>query len=299
MSFHFQISVTTDSSIIEKLSDIFMEMGALAVTLTDAKEEPLFQLTPEHEPLWQHTTLHILFDSQHSPENIIHDIKTRFPEWKSLDFYAEKIQNENWVLKTQKQFQAQQFGKLWVCPQWEKDTWKKKHKRERYAVFIEPGLAFGTGTHPTTQLCLTWLATHALRNKIMIDYGCGSGILALSACALGAKTVWATDHDEQALIATNNNAKCNEFKLSCEFHCVPTDAMQSVRANIIVANILTNTLIDLAPTFISLLQPKGKLILSGILSHDLERVLSCYEKHFKKRDVQMQDEWVLVELWKR
>ena len=296
MTFHFQISVTTQSDIVETLSDIFMELGAAAITMTDAKDEPLFQLSPEDGPLWQLTTLHALFETTYAPENIIHHIKTHFPEFESLDFYAEKIENENWVEKTQKQFHAQQFGKLWICPQWEKTNWTKEHKREKHVVFIEPGLAFGTGTHPTTQLCLTWLATNSLNNQTVVDYGCGSGILALGACALGAKTVWATDHDHQALIATKNNAEYNAF--NCELHCVSTDDIQPVRANIIVANILANTLITLAPTLTLLLEPRGKLILSGILSTDADRVIAAYENDFKKIDVQTQEEWVLIELLK-
>lgn len=294
MTPHFQISVTTSPAIIETLSDIFMELGADAITMTDAKDEPLFQLSPEEGPLWQQTTLHALFDSNYSPEDIIDRIKTHFPEFQSLDFYAEKVENQNWVEQTQKQFHAQPFGKLWICPQWEKADWEKTHKRDKHVVFIEPGLAFGTGTHPTTQLCLTWLADNTLNNQVMIDYGCGSGILALAACALNAKTVYATDHDPQALIATHNNANYNTF--STPLHCVSTKDIQSVRTDIVVANILANTLIDLAPTLSKLLLPNGKLILSGILSEDADRVIAAYQNDFEKRDVQMKEGWVLIEL---
>ena len=209
MPTHFQISVTVTSDKIETLSDIFSDLGAEAITMTDAKDEPLFQLTPEDGPLWQHTTLHALFDETLSAESMINDIKKNHPEFQSHDFFIEKIAPRNWVEETQKQFHAQQFNHLWICPQWEKASWQKSHHKKDLVVFIEPGLAFGTGTHPTTQLCLTWLATHPLKKQIVIDYGCGSGILALAASALGAKTVWATDHDHQALISTKNNAKYN------------------------------------------------------------------------------------------
>lgn len=293
MSAHFQISVTTSPSTIETLSDIFMELGAEAITMTDAKDEALFQLSPEDEPLWQQTTLHALFDNKYSPDTVIAHIKNLFPEYESLDFYVEKVQNTNWVEQTQKQFHAQQFRKLWICPQWEKSNFEKSHKREKYVAYIEPGLAFGTGTHPTTQLCLTWLANNTLSNKIVIDYGCGSGILALGACALGAKAVYATDHDPQALIATHNNAHYNTFLTP--LHCVSTKDIQSVRADIIVANILANTLIDLEPTLSSLLLPNGKLILSGIMSEDADRVISAYH-HFKNTAMQSKDGWVLIEL---
>src|SRR3990167_5538726 len=212
MPTHFQISITITSDKVEALSDIFSEMGALAVTMTDAKDEPLFQVLPEEGPLWQYTTLHALLDETLSAENIISTIKENYPEFESLDFYVEKIAPKNWVLETQKQFQPQQCGPLWICPEWKKIEWKKSAHKKEPVIFIEPGLAFGTGTHPTTQLCLTWLATHSLKNQCVIDYGCGSGILALAANALGAKKVWATDHDQQALISTENNEKYNAFK---------------------------------------------------------------------------------------
>jgi len=294
MPTHFQISVTVTRNQIERLSDIFFALGADAVTMTDAKDEPLFQLTPEDEPLWQHTTLHALFNESIFPENMISDIKKHHVEFQKNDFYVEKIAPKNWVSETQKQFHAQQFGHLWICPEWEKDHFLKKNRRKKDpVVFIEPGLAFGTGTHPTTQLCLTWLASHPLKNKTVIDYGCGSGILALGALALNAKTVWATDHDDQALISTGNNAKYNQFKN--KLYIVNTDNIKSARADIIVANILANPLIELAPILTELLLPKGKLILSGILLGDADRVASAYEKHFTRTDMQQKEGWVLME----
>lgn len=294
MPTHFQISVTISPSNIDTLSNIFFDLGAEAVTMTDAKDEPLFQLTPEDEPHWQHTTLHALFDESIFPENIIEQIKMNFSEFKLYDFYIEKIFDENWVEKTQQQFHPQQFGNLWICPQWKKSAWKKslRHKKNP-VVFLEPGLAFGTGTHPTTQLCLTWLATHSLKNKIVIDYGCGSGILALAACALGAKEIWATDHDHQALISTENNANYNTFKNTV--HIANTDDIQSVHADIIVANILANPLIELAPLLKKLVLPKGKLILSGVILQDADHIAAVYSDHFTRVDTQKKDEWVLME----
>lgn len=295
MPTHFQISVTVSPKHIETLSDIFFDLGAEAITMTDAKDEPLFQLTPDEQPHWEHTTLHALFDEGLCAENIIDHIKTHHTELNSLDFFIEKVFDENWVEKTQKQFYAQQFGDLWICPQWEKSTWEKSARNKKNpVVFIEPGLAFGTGTHPTTQLCLTWLATHSLKNKIVIDYGCGSGILALSACALGAKEIWATDHDHQALISTENNAHYNTFKNAVRI--ANTDDIKSVRANTIIANILANPLIELAKTLTDLLLPNGKLILSGVLANDADRVASAYLNHFTRVDTQQKDEWVLMEL---
>jgi len=301
MPSHFQISVTVTADKIEALSELFADLGADAITMTDAKDEPLFQLTPDDEPHWQHTTVHALFDTNtpdFSAETIVQTIQKNNPEFQSLDFYIEKIANENWVSITQKQFRPQQFGKqLWICPQWERSMWEKSHRdKKTIAVFIEPGLAFGTGTHPTTQLCLTWLANHPPKKLTVIDYGCGSGILALSALALGAKTVWATDHDDQALISTENNAACNAFKNN--LHIVNTTDIKSACADLVLANILANPLIELAPTLTELLSPKGKLILSGVLSQDADRVASAYLNHFTRTDMKQQGEWVLMEFQK-
>lgn len=301
MSSHIQISVIASADQIDALSELFADLGADAITMTDAKDEPLFQLTPDDEPHWQHTTVQALFDANtpdFSAETIVQTIQKNNSAFQSLDFYIEKMMNENWVEKTQKQFQPQQFGKqLWICPQWEKDTWEKSHNdKKSIAVFIEPGLAFGTGTHPTTQLCLTWLANHPPKKLEVIDYGCGSGILALAACALGAKTVWATDHDDQALISTENNAAYNTC--SDNLHIVNTTDIKSARANVMLANILANPLIALASTLTELILPKGKLILSGVLTEDADRVASAYLDHFTRTDTKQQDEWVLMEFTK-
>ena len=296
MPSHIQISTTIIAENIELLSDIFSELGALAVTMIDAKDEPLFQLTPEDEPHWQHTTVNALFDETVFPEQLVDHIK-QHTEFQSLQFTVERIANENWVLKTQKQFHAQKFGKLWICPEWEKKNFNKEH-RKATVVFIEPGLAFGTGTHPTTQLCLTWLSNNNLRGKTAIDYGCGSGILALSALALGVKIVYATDHDNQALESTQNNLQYNNFdhrKLSLR----KTNEMRNIKAEIMLANILANPLIELAPTLTNLLLPNGKLILSGVLGSDANRVFSAYQNHFELIEMKYQDEWVLMELQKR
>lgn len=297
MTSHFQISATVSDNTIEILSDIFLELGAEAITMTDATDEPLFQLSPDDAPLWKNTTLHALFNSTDSADQIVQSIKNNYVQFHALNFYIEKIESKNWVEETQKYFHAQQFNHLWICPRWEKNEWLKKNKSKKNpVVFIEPGLAFGTGTHPTTQLCLIWLATHPLKNKAVIDYGCGSGILALAACSLNAKTVWATDHDDQALLSTENNAKYNHFKNA--LFIVNTDKIKSAHADIIVANILANPLIALTETFKNLLLPKGKLILSGILASDANRVAAAYENYFTRVDTQQKDEWVLMEFEK-
>src|SRR3990167_6519272 len=293
MPTHFQISVTVEPDKIDLLSDIFMEWGADAVSMTDAKNEPLFQLSPEDQPCWQQTTIHALFDENCMPENMIAEIKNNYSELKKTHFNIEKIDDKNWVAETQKHFHAQEFNGLWICPQWEKEQFLISHQNKK-VVFIEPGLAFGTGTHPTTQLCLEWIANNISHGSV-IDYGCVSGILALGALAMGAEIVHATDHDNQALESTSNNAKYNNFN-NQKLHVKKTGEMNGIKADIVLANILANPLIQLAPTLTELLSSHGKLILSGVLEIDADRVFSAYQKHFTRIDTQCKEGWVLMEL---
>lgn len=292
---YYELSATTSPAQIDFLSELLFAFGAETVTFTDAKDEPLFQLSPEDQPHWKQTTVNGLFvtESRDRLEEIIVFIKNNYAEFSASAFSIKKIEDKNWVEESQKHFHAQQFGTLWVCPQWEKEAFLEKHAREK-CIFIEPGLAFGTGTHPTTQLCLTWLAMHDLKNKIVVDYGCGSGILALAACVSGAREVFATDHDGQALQSTLNNAAYNIF--DAELIVRKTNDMSDVKADIVVANILANTLIQLASVLKSILKEKGQLVLSGVLKEDVDRVIAAFQDSFSVVEVLYQDEWSLISL---
>jgi len=294
-----QLSATVTPDNIDLLSELFFALGAETVTLTDAEDEPLFQRSPEDQPHWQQTTVHGLyvFDTEKEADGTCADIIRNIQEdaaFSKTVFTIKKLEDKNWVEETQKHFQPQNFGGLWVCPQWEKQAFLKTHANTP-VIFIEPGLAFGTGTHPTTQLCLTWLATHDLKNKSVIDYGCGSGILAIAACAQQSARVYATDHDSQALESTINNARYNDFDPAL-LETRTTDKMHGVKADIIVANILANTLITLAPTLIDLLAENGTLVLSGVLREDVQRVVAAYDQVLTVTEIQYQQEWSLIEL---
>ena len=170
------------------LVDFLEAYGALSVSLQDAGDQPLFQVTPDETPLWKNTQIQALFDEDVSLDALLPLIEG-----------IESVEEENWVEKTQRNFQPQQYGDhLWIWPAWMEPPTDPKAR----VIRLNPGLGFGTGSHPTTALCLKWLASQEVSNKIVVDYGCGSGILALAARALGAKEVWAVDHDPQALMAT-------------------------------------------------------------------------------------------------
>lgn len=294
MSNLIEISTTTNHTIANALADYLTEIDALAVTLTDAKDEPLFQLEPDDEPLWSRTTVTALFHADTHVKQLLSQIKND-TDFSGLDFSIKPIIDQNWVAETQKLFHAQAFHQLWVCPAWEKNDFLKKHPDAKKTLFIEPGLAFGTGTHPTTQLCLTWLADNKLKDKTVIDYGCGSGILALAALALDAALVYATDHDPLALDATHNNLAHNTFDPN-RLDVRTTHNMANCKADIIIANILANPLITLAPTLTQFMHKNSILVLSGLLIEDVDRVIAAYAPTCRQVDTKIQADWALLTL---
>ncbi len=297
MPTQFQITVNTTRDFAETLSDDFFELGALSVTMTDAEDEPLFEIDLKEKPLWQNMIITALFDQTISAKKIILKIKNINPAYQLLNFQSETIAEKNWVAESQQYFHAQQFGEnLWVCPEWEKENFKLPDNNK--AIFIEPGLAFGTGTHPTTQLCLEYISNHPPKNKLVIDYGCGSGILALAAIALGAQKVFATDHDILALESTHNNASYNLFDKN-NLIILKTNEINNTQADLMLANILANPLIELAPILTNLILPNGILILSGMLINDTDRVFAAYHNNFELERTAEKDGWALMELRKR
>ena len=182
------------------------------------------------------------------------------------------------------QFHPMRFGeKLWICP-----SWHEVNDPNAVIVKLDPGLAFGTGSHATTKLCLTWLATHDLKNKIIIDYGTGSGILAIAAMKLGAKKVYAIDIDTQALQAVEENAKNNNVPIEI---CTPDKLTKNIKADIILANILANPLIALAPVFLSHLKQDAQIVLSGILVSQIDEVKHAYEPQIIFDTPVVEEEW--------
>ncbi len=269
----------------ENISDALFALDALSVTFADAADEPIFQIRPDDAPLWKNTKIIALFPDDIDAEKIMALLKISlgFP---SLEFKSEILPDEDWVRKTQSEFPTQFYGEN-LCVQ---TTWRKNPEFPGAILTIDPGLAFGTGTHPTTSLCLSWLAENDIKNKIIIDYGCGSGILALAALALGAKKVYATDHDPQALLATENNAKLNSFVNEDNLEIFTIHPLKH-KADIVLANILANPLIELSETLRSLVKPNGYLILSGILMHEADKVFSAYQAHFEKINLTEKENW--------
>jgi ribosomal protein L11 methyltransferase len=290
---YIQISIVTTPENAEFFADGLQELEALSVTLEDARDEDIFQIEPNETPLWEQVKIKALFDNTISPRTVINDLKTLLNHPDPINYRIEKVADEDWVRITQQHFKPQCYAdKLWVCPSWHDEPLSGD------IVKIDPGLAFGTGTHPTTHLCLDWLAHNTPKGKTVIDYGCGSGILALAAVTLGASLVYATDHDEQALIATNNNASLNENITAKNLNICYPNQMPEIQADLVIANILANPLIELEPTIANLTKESGQLILSGILEHEIEKITKAYQANFEVLDIQTLDQWVLINLSK-
>lgn len=279
-----QFSAILNAQQAELLAVVLLENNALSVSLLDAKDNPIYQITPDEQALWPHVKLLALFPNDSNRENVIH--LAQLIAGENLDFEFEQIIEQDWVRITQQHFKPQCFGThLWICP-----SWYDEKKLSGQIVKIDPGVAFGTGSHATTSLCLEWLAENSLDDKEVIDFGCGSGILALAALALGAKKVWAFDHDPQAIDATRNNAAKNNFATT-RLEVSDSTHLPNIEVDLIIANILATPLIELAPTFTKMLKNNGTIVLSGILSNEKERVISVYQQFFQLTDSKDKEDW--------
>lgn len=287
-----QINLTVEEKLAEPLSDAFMEANAASVTFMDAEDRPIYEPELGTTPIWQHTTVMALFDAEVEVQPILDLVTNILPELKGANFKVEALEDKDWVRAWMDQFQPMQFGQnLWIVP-----SWCEAPNKEAVNLMLDPGMAFGTGTHPTTSMCLTWLDGNPPKDKTVIDYGCGSGILALAAAKLGAKTVKGTDIDPQAIIASEQNAERNDA--SIDFHLVKD--FDAEPADVLLANILAGPLKELATEFYRLTKPKGTLVLSGILTTQAEDLISHYQTlGFKLLEHNQLDEWTQLTFQKQ
>jgi ribosomal protein L11 methyltransferase len=240
--------------------------GAVSVTLTDAVDDAILEPAPGEVRLWPHTVMQALFPSESAgPEAII--ALAGALALPASRIRVERVADRVWEREWLKDFHAMRFGRrLWVVPNHE----PAPADPEAVMVRLDPGLAFGTGTHPSTALCLTWLDSRLGADATVIDYGCGSGVLAVAAAKLGARVAHAFDIDPQALIATRDNAAANQ--VASQVHVHETAASLPLHVDIVVANILAGTLVELAPRLCGHLKPGGQLILAGILRQQVHEV---------------------------
>jgi ribosomal protein L11 methyltransferase len=274
------------------LEDALLALGALSVTLLDSADEPVFEPGIGETPLWQATKLLALFDALNDVHNqaelLIAELHRQItvPLWR-----AERLEDQAWERAWMADFQPMRFGKrLWVCP-----SWSEPPDPSGVVLALDPGLAFGTGTHPTTALCLEWLDNQELTGCVVIDYGCGSGILGIAALLLGARLVIAVDNDPQALLATRDNAERNRIPPKQLLTYLPEQLPAEFRAEVVVANILAGPLQSLAPLLTRLTLPGGRIALSGILAAQAEQVCAAYRPSFELGPLAQRQEWTRID----
>lgn len=286
----FEFHITTTAKHANRMSDTLILLGAQAVTMRDAGNQPIYEPDPETTPLWEEIIVVGLFDKTEPMEKLGLYLEKQRDDGLLKKFELHHVADEDWTRRCLDSFKPLHFGKrLWVCPSWLTPPYP-----EAINVILDPGIAFGTGTHPTTALCLEWLDEHIHSQDSLIDYGCGSGILSIAALKLGAKKVVAIDHDPQALEATLRNAEKNLFKSPSLKVCLPSD-FNKRPAEVLVANILAKPLIEFAPFFASLVQTQGKLLLSGILESQAADVIEAYKPWFNIEKTDKKGEWIRLE----
>lgn len=282
--------VDTDAEHAEALSDALLEQGALSVDLLDADadtpdEQAIFGEPGEPPPgVWQHNRVSALFDAHMDVEAILSSATGLVGLSQTPLHRVETLADNDWVRLTQSQFEPIPISpRLWIVP-----TWHTAADPNAINIVLDPGLAFGTGSHPTTRLCLRWLDGHLQGGENVLDYGCGSGILAIAALKLGAASAVGVDVDEQAVIASRDNAAANRVENTQFF--LPNDAPKG-KYDLVVANILTNPLRLLAPLLAEATRSGGQIVLSGILEAQAQDVMAIYQQWFDLSAPVFEDGW--------
>lgn len=281
---------TCDSDQAHALSDYLADHpDALAVSLLDAEDQPIYEPELDSITLWAKVEVEVLLAEDTSVEALLAELRQQFGPLPPHQCHT--LIERDWVTETQAQFPPQCFAeRLWLYP-----VWLDVPTEHQPVLRLSPGLAFGTGTHPTTRLCLQWLATHIQGHETVIDYGCGSGILALAALVLGAKHVSGVDLDPQALSASRANAELNAIDAALLSLYLPEQiAFQAACCDVLIANILASPLIHLAPQLSRCLKNNAHLVLSGILVEQVPAMIDAYRPFISLTCVEVSEEWCLL-----
>lgn len=280
-----QLELETHQAQAEELSDLLEQFGAVSVTLTASSDEPVFDAEGESKKLWDKTKLIALLHPDSDLDIMLVCLRDRIGAENIFSHKIELIKDKDWVGEFKAAHHPLIFSnRVCICP-----SWCETPENNLPTLILDPGLAFGTGTHPTTSLCIEWLAENDITDKVIIDYGCGSGILAMVAALLGAKLVYAVDIDDQALQAARENIDRNN--LSEKIVVSNVDNAVFPVADVLVANILMNPLKSLIEEFSAITKPGGDIILSGLLHVQAEECLEAYASCFKMDEPVFNQEW--------
>jgi ribosomal protein L11 methyltransferase len=299
-----QLFADTSNDNATAIEDALLNAGAVSVTFKEHipqgnVEKPILEPALGETPLWDHTRIVGLFDADINTDSIDWLLSQQLSEETSpqqeqagntsdsLQLRWEQLEDKDWEREWMQNYHPIQCAdKLWICP-----SWIAPPAPEAINILLDPGLAFGTGTHPTTFLCLQWLAEQQLDNQQVIDFGCGSGILGVAALLLGAKQATGIDIDPQALLATKDNLQRNKLDADRFDVYLPEQCPQQT-THVMLANILAGPLVALADELIQLIEPNGKICLSGILHHQADTVMDAYSDHITFDPVMQKEEWV-------
>lgn len=284
-----QIHITVNQAQVDFTETLLLSLGAVSVTLDDAEDQALLEPLPGETPLWNKVIVTGIYAQEDDEEIDVVALETfikdQMPE---APLRSEFIEDQEWERTWMDAYEPIQIGeKYWIVPEW-----MEAPEADAVNIKLDPGLAFGTGNHASTFLCLQWLGKTDVKDKIVIDYGCGSGILGVAALLLGAKKVYATDIDPQAVLATQQNAELNGV-LENLYVGLPEEFNQALgeqKADVFVANILAGPLIALAEEFSTLIQPEGEFALAGIIEEQVDDVSRVYADFFDILDKEKRDE---------
>jgi ribosomal protein L11 methyltransferase len=286
-----QLTLPIGSADPAPFEDALLSAGAASITLEDAGDDPVLEPPPGATPLWPRVRIKALFDAGTDPAALLSSLRSTLAA-PLTDATFEHIADRAWEREWLKDFRPMRFGRrLWICPGGQRPP-HDASVGAQCLIELDPGLAFGTGTHPTTALCLEWLDSASLPGRLIVDYGCGSGVLAIAALKLGARAALAIDIDPQALIATRENAVRNDVADRLTVGG-PGEAQQAP-ADILLANILAEPLLELAPAFAERVAAGGSVVLSGILQSQAGPVASRYAAWFDMRPATVRDDWALL-----
>jgi ribosomal protein L11 methyltransferase len=286
-----QLRLNVGPGEVEELETRLLATGAIAVTLEDNADQPLLEPGVGETPLWQQVRLTALYPADTDMSCVLEDLPDRLLQ--QADHRVEILEDKDWERAWMEHYQPMRFGRrLWVCP-----SWLEPPEPDGVNLLLDPGLAFGTGTHPTTALCLEQLDGMPLTGQTIVDYGCGSGILAVAALKLGAALALGVDNDPQALAASQENALRNNIapqNLTVAFPQQVDHPVWSQQAAVVIANILSGPLVDLSDTLLSFLQPGGTLMLSGLLHNQADALCEHYADRIDLQVAGERDGWICL-----
>ncbi|MFT4809916.1 MAG: ribosomal protein L11 methyltransferase [Paraglaciecola sp.] len=283
-----QLKINSQAEYAEQIGEMLSANGAQAVTFVDAKDTPMYEPKPGEVMLWPDTQIVGLYDAQYDMARVISQLSKSKLLGENFNHKLDQLEDKDWEREWMINFHPMQFGeRLWICP-----SWRDVPDPNAVNVMLDPGLAFGTGTHATTSLCLRWLDSLELSQATVVDFGCGSGILGIAALKLGAKRVVGIDIDPQALLASQDNANRNDIGEKIELYL--PEHQPELKADVVLANILAAPLRDLRTVITGYCKLGGKLVLSGILDNQAQEINDLYSQDFVMEPIEIDGEWARV-----